>query len=590
MSTHEFSKMHATDPGSTPLAVEVGRSPKGGPGFGGLLLAIVLGISCANWGVAAEVFVPPADTSSPRATLDSFIDSCNEMFSLIQEERYLDRSSSEHRPLAKRILDCLDTRELPEFERYEIAGEAAVCLKEILDRIELPPESEIPDVDMIEAAGGIEEFARWTIPGTRITIARVEEGPQRHEYLFSPGTVGRAVEYYEDLESLPYLTTDRVTSPGLYTWFMTAPGNPTIGRIVDRLPDWFRERSLGMAHWKWVGLVIAIVIADVLIALAYWLHTRYAGRYRHTSPGRYFLTIVFPIAAMLIPIGFKTVATDYLTVRGDQLYVISFIANLVALLASIVVVFGTGNRIAALIIASPQINPQGLDAQFIRILSRILSILASSIIFLEGGRYLGIPISTLLASAGIGGLAVALAAQDTLKNLFGTIMLLTDKPFRVGERILFKNYDGVVEDIGLRSTKVRLLTGHQVILPNDELARTDIENVGRRLHIRRTAVLEIPAATSVAKIRRALEIVRAALENHEGMRGDFPPRVYLRDFKESSVGIFFIYWYHPPNYWDFLAFSERVNLEILERLESEQIPFALPAISVQMSDADDRAA
>lgn len=554
------------------------------------MLTIVLGTSCASWAVATEVFVPPADTSSPRATLNSFIDSCNEMFSLIQEERYLDRNSSEHRPLAKRILDCLDTRELPEFERYEIAGEAAVCLKEILDRIELPPENEIPGVDMIEAAGGIEKFARWTIPGTRITIARVEEGPRRHEYLFSPGTVGRAVEYYEDLESLPYLTTDRVTSPGLYTWFMTAPGNPTIGRIVDRLPDWFRERSLGLAHWKWVGLVIAIVIAGVLIGLAYWLHARYAGRYRHTSPGRYFLTIVFPIAAMLIPIGFKTVATDYLTVRGDQLYVISFIANLVALLASIVVVFGTGNRIAALIIASPQINPQGLDAQFIRILSRILSILASSIIFLEGGRYLGIPISTLLASAGIGGLAVALAAQDTLKNLFGTIMLLTDKPFRVGERILFKNYDGVVEDIGLRSTKVRLLTGHQVILPNDELARTDIENVGRRQHIRRTAVLEIPAATSVDKIKRALEIVRAALENHEGMHGDFPPHVYLRDLKESSVGIFFIYWYHPPNYWDFLAFSERVNLEILEHLESEQIPFALPAISVQMSDGSGQAA
>ena len=101
----------------------------------------------------------------------------------------------------------------------------------------------------------------------------------------------------------------------------------------------------------------------------------------------------------------------------------------------------------------------------IRIVTKLAGLAGILVILLEGGQFLGIPITTLLAGAGVGGLAVALAAQDTVKALFGTITLMADKPFRVGERIVFQNYDGVVEEIGLRSTRIRLLTGHQATIP-----------------------------------------------------------------------------------------------------------------------------
>ncbi len=71
----------------------------------------------------------------------------------------------------------------------------------------------------------------------------------------------------------------------------------------------------------------------------------------------------------------------------------------------------------------------------------------------------------------------------------------------------------------------------------------------------------MPSDTPVAKVKRALQIVRTAVDNHEGMVEDFPPRVFLRDMNESSIGILMIYWYHPANYWDYLAFSEKVNLQ-----------------------------
>ena len=101
---------------------------------------------------------------------------------------------------------------------------------------------------------------------------------------------------------------------------------------------------------------------------------------------------------------------------------------------------------------------------------------------------------------------------------------------------------------------------------------------------RQTTVIEMPSDMPTAKVKRALEIVRTAVDSHQGMQEDFPPRVLLRDLKESSIGISLIYWCHPPKYWDFLAFSEKVNLQIMEQLEAEGIDFAAPALTLHTAE------
>jgi len=217
-----------------------------------------------------------------------------------------------------------------------------------------------------------------------------------------------------------------------------------------------------------------------------------------------------------------------------------------------------------------------LDAQVIRITSKLMTLVVCVMVFLEGGSYLGFPITSLLAATGIGGLAVALGAQDTLKTLFGTIMLMADKPFRVGERIVFGKYDGTVEDIGLRSTKLRLLTGHQATIPNDELARSDIENVGRRPHIRRQADIHIPLDTPLAKLEKAVEVIRETILKSEGMDPEFPSRVYFNEFNSDSFNIRVVYWFAEPKYWDFLASSEKINIAICRVFEEQGIQFSLP--------------
>jgi MscS family membrane protein len=193
------------------------------------------------------------------------------------------------------------------------------------------------------------------------------------------------------------------------------------------------------------------------------------------------------------------------------------------------------------------------------------------------------PITSIIAGLGIGGLALALAAQDTIKNIFGSLVLFVDKPFEMGERIVVDGHDGPVTEVGLRSTKIRTLEGHLVTVPNGELANKTIQNIGKRPHIRRIVDLTITYDTPSEKIDRALEIVKAILDDHEGMDDEFPPRVFFNEFNAASLNIRSIYWYHPPNYWDFMAFSERFNKEVFRRFNEEGIDFAFPTQTLYLA-------
>lgn len=224
--------------------------------------------------------------------------------------------------------------------------------------------------------------------------------------------------------------------------------------------------------------------------------------------------------------------------------------------------------------------------QMIRYFSRLIVVVVGAIYLIKALS--GKPMSALLAGLGIGGLAVALAAQDTLKNFFGSIMIMLDKPFNVGQRVTVEGYDGIVEDIGFRSTRVRTLTGHLVTIPNEKMASSNIENIGRRPSIRRLTNITITYDTPPDKVEKAVEIIRGILENHEGMHPDFLPRAYFNEFNDASLNILMIYWYHPPDYWKFVEFNERINLEIMRAFEAEGIEFAFPTTTTYLAHDDRR--
>lgn len=195
------------------------------------------------------------------------------------------------------------------------------------------------------------------------------------------------------------------------------------------------------------------------------------------------------------------------------------------------------------------------------------------------------PLTSILAGLGVGGLAVALAAQDTIKNFFGSLVIFADKPFLIGERVVVDGFDGVVEEVGFRSTRLRNLEGHVVTIPNGELANKAIQNIGRRPYIRRLFTLGLTYDTSPGKMRRAVEILTELLKNHEGMREEMPPRVFFQEFSAYSLNIQVILWYHPADYWKFMDFSQGLNHQILERFNAEAICFAFPTQTIHFADS-----
>ncbi len=234
-----------------------------------------------------------------------------------------------------------------------------------------------------------------------------------------------------------------------------------------------------------------------------------------------------------------------------------------------------------------------LDEQLAPLVART----AQWILLIIGALYVaktvfGQDIGAWLAGLGIAGLAVSLAAQDSLKNLFGSITILLDRPFRIGQRIAYAGYDGTVEEIGFRSTKLRTLKGNLVNIPNSKIVNDPIENVGLRPSIQRVINVTITYDTPRAKVQQAVTLLRNILAEdgirepiHPTINGEFfPPRVFFNEFNADSLNLLVVYWYAPPDWWSYMAHAEKLNFRILEEFEKAGIDFAFPTQTLYLAD------
>jgi len=183
-------------------------------------------------------------------------------------------------------------------------------------------------------------------------------------------------------------------------------------------------------------------------------------------------------------------------------------------------------------------------------------------------------LTTILAGVSVGGLAVGLAAQESIKNFFGSVMIFSDRPFELGDMIRVDSQEGRVEAVGFRSTRLRTVEGHLVTIPNGDLAGKTILNIAKRPHLRRQFNLRLFPGTPPEKVERAVEIVREILADHEGMDPNNPPTVTFSDIQESALVIQATYYFPPHEGGRFSAFSERVNFEIVRRFHADGIELA----------------
>ncbi len=217
-----------------------------------------------------------------------------------------------------------------------------------------------------------------------------------------------------------------------------------------------------------------------------------------------------------------------------------------------------------------------LDDQLLPIVHKILKGIIWVIAILMALNNAGYNIGALLAGLGIGGLAFAMAAKDTIANLFGGFTILMDKPFVVGDRVGTNGFDGVVEDIGLRSSKIRTLQGRLVTISNADISNGAIENITSEPSRKISMSLGLTYDTDEKKIQKAIDILENIIKNTDGVEDK--PTVWFDSFGDFSLNISFIYLI--KNGENISKIKNNINLSILSQFNKNKIDMAYPTQTV----------
>ena len=203
------------------------------------------------------------------------------------------------------------------------------------------------------------------------------------------------------------------------------------------------------------------------------------------------------------------------------------------------------------------------------------------ICFLWVFQLLGYNVSSLLAGLGIGGLAVALALQDTLSNFFGSVFIFLDRPFMVGDWVKIGDVEGIVEDIGFRSTRIRTWLKTLVSIPNKNVANATIDNWSRMPRRRVFQTIGLTYETTADQMEKAVEEIKKIIENDPGVDKNFIV-VKFSEFGDSSLNITVIYFTIDTTLKGHLETKERINLSIMRKLSDLGLSIAFPTMSIYL--------
>jgi MscS family membrane protein len=354
------------------------------------------------------------------------------------------------------------------------------------------------------------------------------------------------------------------------------PASPPGGLV--RLVNWLQNRFFPgamdntTARWIAFGLIIvaAILLRRFIAALIFAPLRRLSARMNNKlmlpaleGPTATLVLLGGIIAALtVIPLWDTVPTVVWLGERGALTAVILW--GFACAGGAIIDHLGDGARLR-----------QTQTAAFIPLIKKTLAAFFGVFSILVVFESLGFEVKTFLAGLGIGGLAVALAAQDTLANLFGSFVVLVDQPFYVGEYIRVGTDEGTVEEIGLRSTRLRTASRAQVVIPNKTVASGVITNLTRMPQRRVDLVIAVPYGTAPEKISAVLSAVRDLLRADPGVhKGQIV--VSLADFGDWSLRAQVLYFTANPDWESHMAVRERINIAILQLFAAQGVSVALP--------------
>jgi Small-conductance mechanosensitive channel len=356
-----------------------------------------------------------------------------------------------------------------------------------------------------------------------------------------------------------------------------------IGHLVDGILEVFNVRTSGntVVHYSIAALllVLALLARRIVVHVVFPLLAKLVSRTRTTIDDKLFAALEGPVAAFIMLLGmFSALKVLRLSLAADT--AISYGSSVAF---SLVVFWGLWRALGAVLAHATQIaverkSPMATFMPWIRKSVMTVFVVLAVLLTIQS---LGYDVKAILAGLGIGGLAFALAAQDTLSNVFGAIVVAVDQPFKHGEVVNIQGKVGFIEDIGVRSTRIRLIDGSLLVMPNKIVAGETITNLSRFIKRRFELVLPLPYDTKPEQVQELVDEIGGFIRAQPEVNGA-GVLCFFRGFTPNHLEIWSVYECPSPDFVKAMGAVQRINLFVMRALAARGIAAPAPLQRVQL--------
>ena len=363
---------------------------------------------------------------------------------------------------------------------------------------------------------------------------------------------------------------------------------PLSVRIRQAVPQNLKHKTLALEHWQWLGILLTILVGFVLdklvslilrVTVQTWKRRMRSPAYQDVDNG------------ILRPLGLMAMAIAWwagLNIMGLPPHVLLVLLISVKFLTCLSAVWGAYRLVdllRAFLMDKALATQSKLDDALVPLLTKTVKVFVTVMGIIFIAENLDVDVTSLLAGLGLGGLAFALAAKDVASNLFGSVTVLLDQTFHVGDWVVIGDVEGTVEKIGFRSTRIRTFYNSVVSVPNSGLITTSVDNMGKREFRRFSCKLSIAYDTPPDRIDAFCEGVREIVRLHPYMRKD-NFHVYLNGLGASSLDILVYVFWKAPNWATELRERHRFLLDCLRLAKRLGVEYAFPTQTLHMIDSE----
>lgn len=355
--------------------------------------------------------------------------------------------------------------------------------------------------------------------------------------------------------------------------------------MIVAAPNWFTDEYLGIEIEQYIGfglLAIAVTILHfaLLRLITIFVRRRYSGddlSFWEVERRRLNRGILLVTAGITLLVGFPMLDFD-----PEIENIVNQIASLVAAVGVLQVAYRAIDIFMDVLARRATQTESKLDDSLVPLLRTAVRLFVTFVGLLFVLQNLDINVSSLIAGLGLGGLAIALAAQDTVRNLLGGVTIFADKPFEVGDWVVVDGVEGTVEAVGFRSTRVRTFYNSLISVPNGNLMDSGIDNMGQRRWRRYKTTLGVAYHTKPDQLQAFVEGIRAIIQANPGMRQDYYI-VEFHGFGATSLDILVYCFIDAEDWNEELRTRHVLNLDIMRLAESLQVEFAFPTQTLHIA-------